>query len=68
MKNYFACLAGALFITGSLWAQGTTSEIRGNRLLENQERKVNPFSKLHVSMGIQTQITDELPGTVQIEA
>ena len=68
MKTIIAVLVCAFLATGSAWAQVAVDNVRGNRILEKQDRKVGSFSKLHVSMGIIAEITDEEPGTIQVEA
>lgn len=41
--------------------------IKGNRILDQQERTVKLFDKLHVSMGIKAELTNDSPGTVRLE-
>lgn len=46
----------------------SANRIKGNRKIEIQERKIESFSKLHVSMGITAEITNDPAGTVEVEA
>lgn len=58
----------AFLAAGSVRAQVAVDNVRGNRILVKQDRKVGSFSKLHVSMGILAEITDEEFGAIQVEA
>jgi len=68
MKITIAVLVGAFLAAGSAWAQVAADNVRGNRILEKQNRSVGSFSKLHVSMGIIAEISNEEPGVMQVEA